>query len=1132
MGVTQLSLRQGVVLALAGGGGALLAWRLGEPLALLVVIAGISRFIGWRAGSVATVALAAMCAAALPSEAAWTKTSVFVLAGLGLALLMRRDTQELAADPAVHARLIVEKMPGMGWAVDPQGRHIYVSPSVLAYQGLSQPELDPVSNADGFGWEQLLPPDQAKRVAQEWLHSLRTGEPYNTRHQIRRNDGVYRWFRVYASPARDPGGAIVAWYGTAIDIDDEVRAQEALRERERQLRQLIDAVPTLLWSAAPDCTPGHVNRRLKEWIGRELPDFLSPDLEQRAKALQVLIHPDDLTRVILALSHAFDTGDDFRERYRMRRADGVFRWVEGRAEALRDEEGRIAQWYGIILDVDEEVRAREALSEREQQLTQLIDTVPAMMCCFNPEGQPSYYSRKMVEWLGHGHDEFDDPNFSRRLTTIAAFIHPDDAQHVNDSMTHAIASGLPFDIKFRARRADGAYRWLNGRTAPLRDQDGRILHWYGICLDIDDEVRANETLRRRERELANIVDTIPAMLCSFTPDGEPAYYSKRLIEWLGHNHDEVESVPGLSRREATHVINVHPDDVNLLNERMMQSIRSGALFSLEFRGRRADGVYRWLKALAEPLRDHEGNIVQWYAICLDIDDELKAQEALKARERELSLLIDTVPSMMWILTPEGSPYYYNRALTDWLGIRVADPDRPGMSRFEATIEEIIHVDDAPLLVARLQQSFATGQTFRHKYRVRCSDGTYRWTDGRAEPLRDVNGQIIRWYGVNNDIHDEVLAQEKLQERERQLSLLVDAVPSLIWCVTPAGEPSYYNRRLADWLGFEVDRLPGTGMDRLSNGADVIVHPDHRDMVYEGLRSSLQTGTPFRMKYRQRRADGVYRWTEGLLEPLRDENGRIMQWYGVVLDIEDEVSAQEALKKTQDKLARASEAASLAELSASIAHEVNQPLTAIITDSYACQRWLSMSPPNISRARMISDRIVIQANSASDIVNRVKDVFQQKNRNHSVTDINALIVEVCQLLRNESGRSRVVVECELDAALPKLRVDRVQIQQVLVNLVRNAMEATSEVAGDSGRVQIRTTPLGEEQISVAVADNGCGIDDPDKIFDAFYTTKHNGMGMGLAICRSIVHAHRGQLWVEKNTPQGARFIFTLPCNHEE
>lgn len=752
--------------------------------------------------------------------------------------------------------------------------------------------------------------------------------------------------------------------------------------------------------------------------------------------------------------------------------------------------------------------------EREARL--IVESMPGHGWSADANGKFVYVSPSTLKYLGQPARILDRiegaDDFGWRQV-----VHPDDYDGTVARWLHSLKTGEPYESEHRIRRFDGAYRWFRNAGIPFRASSGRIVAWYGTTIDIHDQKTAEFALRESEQRLQQLIDAVPALIWSTTREGTPTYVNKRFTDLTGASLEDITTSDGSPSLSV-----IHPDDRGAAARAAARSFETGVPYVMRYRQVRRDGSYRWTETRAEPLRDNSGGILQWYGVSADIDDLVTTQEALRTRERELSQLVDVVPSHVWRLTPDGKPTFFNRRMVDFLGLDVADAGGSGMSRLEAVIETI-HPDDAAAFRDALSRSLATGDGFAMRYRLRRADGIYRWMSSRAEPMRDHAGRIVHWYGLCHDIDDQMHAQDAQRERERQLQLLVDAIPAFIWCLTPEGTPSYFNKRVLDQIGLTVNDLTAPdGSLRLES-----VHPDDRPAVQRALMHSLRSGEPFRMKYRQRRGRANYRWTEGHAEPLRDANGRIVQWYGVYSDIDDEVTAQQALRKAQNRLARATQAASLAELSASIAHEVNQPLAAIVATSHACRRWLSANPPNLERAEITLERIIRDANSASEVVSRIRALFSQLGKTKSPADMPDVIAEVCRLMADGLAVRKVRVETEPDQNLPPALIDRIQIQQVLINLIRNAIDSLDAVEDGTRLIRLRAARDGDDTIRVEVRDLGAGIAQPERIFEPFFTTKENGMGMGLAICRSIIEAHDGRLWAAGNEPRGTVFAFTLP-----
>jgi C4-dicarboxylate-specific signal transduction histidine kinase len=276
----------------------------------------------------------------------------------------------------------------------------------------------------------------------------------------------------------------------------------------------------------------------------------------------------------------------------------------------------------------------------------------------------------------------------------------------------------------------------------------------------------------------------------------------------------------------------------------------------------------------------------------------------------------------------------------------------------------------------------------------------------------------------------------------------------------------------------------------------------------------------------RGGDGRYRWFLVRSLPHRSDDGSIARWHGIHIDIEERHSTQQRLLSAHEDLSRFSRTMSLAEMAASIAHELNQPLTALVSHASACRRWLQAEPANVSRAATAAELIAQETTRAANVVRRVRSLFSKSDYVRESTDLNSLIVDLARLLRDDAIRRNVSIKLLLAEDLPKPQIDPVQIQQVLLNLAVNGMEAMTEI-GEPRLLEIATKAVGTEGIAASVKDCGPGFPDTVKarMFDPFFTTKPEGTGMGLAICRSIIEEHEGRIWAEQSE-QGTVFQFVL------
>jgi PAS domain S-box-containing protein len=367
--------------------------------------------------------------------------------------------------------------------------------------------------------------------------------------------------------------------------------------------------------------------------------------------------------------------------------------------------------------------------------------------------------------------------------------------------------------------------------------------------------------------------------------------------------------------------------------------------------------------------------------------------------------------------------------------------------------------------------------------------------------------------------------QSLQSSEDRLRQVINTIPAQVWSTLPDGSVDFVNQRLLESTGLSIDALLGSGWQS-------IVHPEDRARYTSRWNTALATGEPVEIETRVWTAQRDYRWLLVRNVPLRDSNAKIVKWYGTGIDIEDRKLAEEALRKAQADLAHANRVTTMGELCATLAHEINQPISGAITNASTCLRRLDRDPPDIEGARAGTALIIRDANRAAEIINRVRLFFKKGMVTREPVDVNEMIREMQILLHNEATQHSVSVHTQLAAARPLIVADRVQLQQVLMNLMINSIDAMRAVDGPR-QLTLGTQNESAEELLVSVVDTGVGLppDQAGQIFNAFFTTKEHGTGMGLRISRTIIEAHGGRLWATNNHPRGASFHFTLAVSSD-
>jgi PAS domain S-box-containing protein len=486
---------------------------------------------------------------------------------------------------------------------------------------------------------------------------------------------------------------------------------------------------------------------------------------------------------------------------------------------------------------------------------------------------------------------------------------------------------------------------------------------------------------------------------------------------------------------------------------------------------------------------------------------------LQKSEDRLRLVIDTIPAHVWSARPDGSVDFINQRFLESTGLSIKDLLGWGWG-------SVVHPDDLARYVDEWHAALAAGQPMESEVRVRRADGDYRSLLVRNVPLRDELGNIVKWYGTAIDIEDRKRAEGALRKSEEQWRDVFENNPTMYFIVDAAGTVIAVNPFGADQLGYNADELVGQPV------FDVIPDSDREAVRRNIVLCFGQLGRAKTWEARKVRKDGT-------MLRVRETAKAVPRVDGPVLliaceDITEQRRAAEALRQAQVDLAHVNRVTTMGELTASLAHEINQPIAAAVTNANTCVRWLAANPPNLEEARAAAMRIVKDGRRAGEIISRIRLLFKKGASDRELVDVNEIVREMIVLLRSETIRYNVSVRAELDADLPHVMGDRVQLQQVTMNLMVNAIDAMKEVNG-MRELTVHSCLAENEQLLVSVSDTGVGLPtvQMDQIFNAFFTTKPHGTGMGLRISRSIVESHGGRLWAADNSPRGASFYFTLP-----
>ncbi len=790
----------------------------------------------------------------------------------------------------------------------------------------------------------------------------------------------------------------------------------------------------------------------------------------------------------------------------------------------------------------------------EVELSRIVDALPGLVWTALPDGRIDFLNQRWCEYTGLGADEATGHGWQTA-------IHPEDLPELLRRWQTTLASGQPLEMEARLKRCDGEYRLFLFRTFPLVDAVGRVAKWCGINTDIEDRTRFQETLHlrwwlwapAREHHFRSIVDSIQALALHITPDGVVEHINRSALEYFGATAEEAKGW------RITDI--VHPVDIQAAVTAWKGGLEAGQPYELEGRLRRFDGAYRWFHARGFPLRDMEGHIVLWYFLLRDIDDRTWAEARLAGEKRLLEMVArgHSMPGVLEALcrfverTADGC--YCSVMLIDPKGACLTLGAAPSLPAGFVTsiVGRPVNIDSGPCAMA----AFLNEQVISANLRTETRWHSYAWC-----PMAMEHGLLACWSTPISSTAGKVLGvfamyYNEPKEPTAQQQTLIDQFAHVASIAIERAQSEAALKRSEAFLT-EVQRLTSTGgfawhlsTDELTWSEEVYrifeldpaqtptlaltltrLHPEDVPAFQEMRLRHLADGTDFAFDYRLLMPDHSVKYLHIVCHATHDQDGQPV-YNSAVQDVTARRLSEEALAKARSDLAHVARVTTLGALTASIAHEVNQPLSGIITNASTCLRMLAADPPNVDGALETARRTIRDGNRASDVITRLRALFSKADAKTETVDLNEATREVIALSSSELHRSRVILRPEFADDLPPVTGDRVQLQQVILNLLLNASDAMSGVDDRPRHLVIGTERGDGDHVRLNVRDAGVGIEPQgvDKLFEAFYTTKSGGMGIGLSVSRSIIESHHGRLWAASNDGPGATFSFSIPQQSE-
>ncbi|MBA9078367.1 PAS domain-containing protein [Rufibacter quisquiliarum] len=834
--------------------------------------------------------------------------------------------------------------------------------------------------------------------------------------------------------------------------------------------------------------------------------YKEEDIEKDINSWYGRIHPDDAERVVQSIHAVIDHGGThWQDEYSFRRADGTYADIFDRGIVARDETGKPVRMIGAMLDITEKNRYAADLKASEQQVKAILEGIPEIAWVAQADGYIYYYNKAWYQYTGN---QSPDQGWGHIL-------HPDDLDATVSRWAHALATGENYVNEARLRRAqDGQYRWFTMLATPLQDAAGNIQAWIGVDTDIQEQKDIQQNLRERDEYVQRMLAQAPVQFAVIKGEQWTVDFATPNFKLLVGGRDIVgkpykEALPELQEQGIFDIMQQVYSTGRLYrgNEQPIYLDRNGS-GTLEL------GYFDYIY---QPLFSPDSQVEGVMILVVEVTERVLAKQetekltdALQSSYDRIKKILDALPHMTFTARPDGYIDYYSQRWYSFLG--GSQKELIGWRW-----EDYVHPEDWEATIASWRRSLATGHDFAIENRwFSVEEGGYRWYLVRAVPVRDEEGHITMWVGSNTDIHDQKQMLLALQESTEHFRFLADSMPQLVWTTDPHGFHDYFNQRWVDYTGYDVEASKGTQM------WNNLLHPEDQERAFARWRYSLETGEPYQVEYRFRRAsDGEWRWFLGRALPMRDAEGNILRWFGTCTDIEEQKRDEELMAQTNRELRSINE--DLDSFVYTASHDLKLPIINMAGIFKELTKSATFHDPDAELLIGMFDKALNQINATiSDLAEIVK-VQKNINAHRDEIELHDLLDEVTLSIKDMVKESQAQIYVDFKE-VPQVIFSRVNLKSILYNLISNAIKYRSPERPPV--VHLKTDRQGDF-IRLTVQDNGLGIDLEkygSKVFQMFKRFHNHvaGSGLGLYIINRIVQKNGGYIELQSEVGKGTTF----------
>lgn len=946
-------------------------------------------------------------------------------------------------------------------------------------------------------------------------------------------------FTVSLVPLHDASGTVGGVLATATETVTSLVTGE---KNENYFRRLADTIPVMIWMTGPDGSCIYVNQKWYDYTNQTPESTLG-------NKWQSIVHPDDVPKMQADFAEANRLHIPFYLEYRIKGADGNYRWILDSGSPMFNELGVFEGFIGSVIDIDNRKKAEDAVRESEKRFRQLADSMPQIVWTANADGYIDYYNEQWYHYIGEAENKFGD-------TSFLPYIHPDDRNKCMEAWQRSVRTGEPFENehRFHFKYPARAYGWFLVRALPIRNDNGEIIKWYGTCTDIDDVKRIEQSLRESEERFRVVANSAPVMLWMCDTHQQFTFFNKGWLQFTGrHMLQEL----GEAWKEG-----IHPDDLFNYTHLYNDAFEARNNFEIEFRLKRNDGKYRWMMSNGVPRYAIDGTFLGYIGSCIDIHDRktirMELEKRVGERTNEISRKNKELEEQNLFVQAIFDASVDLIAVVD-KDLRYVSVNRKYLEVYKLVKEEVLGrsmkdvipgVQDSPAFYG-IQKAF-TGEHVHHI--------TYRYPQINRDyetfflPLKNAEGEV---YSVVVIAHDntqiirtteelkqinsklEIRNEELRQSEERYLRMTNEVEDYAIILLSKEGYIENWNKGAEKIKGYTADEIIGKHFRLFYTQADQQMGLAER-LIKEATGNGKATYEGLRV-----RKDGSTFWANSVITALHNDKNDVIGFSKVTRDLTERKLAEDQLKIYAEQLEQKNRElersnSELTSFSYVASHDLQEPLRKIQAFGNLIQSRDGNNISDISKDYF--DRMVNAAVRMQNLIDSLLEFSRTTTgrRNFENTDLNILLDEVKKELGERIEERKAIVK---SAHLPTLTVIPFQFRQLLSNLINNSLKYSRnnvtpviEIRAEyvyAHEIKEQSALPRRDYYKFSVIDNGIGFEQEyaEKIFELFQRlhgrNEYSGSGIGLAICKKIVENHNGFIRAESEPDKGAKIFFFIP-----